>query len=1351
MNKIYKLIWNAREHAYVVTSELARKSGKVVGVKVLTLLGALALSANVASAAEDLVISDKDKANGKDIVFIGNIDSDNDIDSPALPFEVFNLKDGQNIRVELERKGDLGSVWGLNNGTGETTVNIKGDVISSGNLFFPSSVDPAESTDENFLFDDAVSMTNSEQATNLTVNQEESSIIKAKNTGIMASNNGTGSTKINIAGTIAATTAVYADSGEKTQDVTITQSAPSKIEGSVNGIVVNNQGKGATNIDIAGNVSSTGNATIPEDPENPDSERYNSGSGIIAINNINATDLNITQSSATSLIQGGATGITASNSGVGSTTITTAGKVIADGIAENGIGIAASNTQTAKAIHINQTSGNIKGKEKGISASNFGQGNTEITTAGNVTGNKDAGIDVTNMNFDYPDTETRAETKSKTDIIINQTAGSIIGGTDGITAVNETGGKVSVTTAGKVEGKTGAGIQVVSGTAPVSDIDESGEDTSSAFALNKKVATKAGDENGQAYLGGINIVQQSGEIKGVASGIDANNYESGAVNIQVSGNVSATGTQFQEADKPETEYGTGIGINALNDGENTTDLNISQLAESSKILGTAGGISANNFGKGSTTITTIGTVIATGPGEYGSGISAFNGETANAITITQSTGEIKGDQSGILATNTGKGSTVITTAANVTGTKGAGIQANNINWSDTGAKTDIKVDQTAGNITGGTDGIIAVNATGGNITVGVAGKVTGGSGAGIATNIPNGIVSYTTEKTAGISNITLNRGADVSAVSGVAIIDGDNDANVILNGGSKVAGQINLGKGNDTLTINNGSDISGVTVLDGGNDNDTGPDSSTDKLYLNTSMRGSSETSRNGEVGIINWEDINLGESAKLTLTGNLNTQNLNIGSGSELKLDNVSNSATEDSAHEVAVKGNVKNSGSINMVNGNGGDRLTIQGNYHGNKGSKLLMEVTPKQNQADKLHITGDATGRTAIDFTDVSGLGANTAGTKGVEIVSADGKADGEVFTLLRDHVDAGAYEYRLKKSEDNKWNLLSEKIPDTGNKTKPKTAYRREVPLLSAVGAQLRQADSLMLADMHKRIGATPAPDERKAWGRVIANRSDIRQSGVADVRSKGNYAGLQLGSDVWTSNGLRVGGYLGYLHGNLDVDGFASGVDGKVGKNSTKSYFLGAYGNYTRDSGTYLDVVLQGARHNADIKPDNASNSKQKGHGITASVEVGQPFALGSRSWKFEPQAQIMHQWLDLNDIDISGNTKVRQDHDNAWLFRLGGRLEGNYPVNKGVLRPYARLNFFYSPNGADTSSFATKAASTTLRTGASHANTEMAIGGSYEITDKVKAYGEIGHTWSNGNDAHVKSPVNGSVGLRVNW
>lgn len=1335
MNRIYKLIWNAREHAYVVTSELARKSGKVVGAKVLTVVGALALGANVAYAAEDLIISDKEKVNGEDTVFIGSVD-----DNPDNLIKVYRLEDGQNIRVELERKEATGSLFGLNDGTGETTVNIKGDVTSSGHEIFPSSDDD--------VLDDAVSIFNFERTTNLTVNQEESSTIKGKNDGIMAANNGTGFTEINIAGTIAASTAVYANNSEKTQGVAIKQFAASKIEGSVNGIEVNNRGKGATDIDIAGNVSSTGNATLPEDPENPDSERYNSGSGIIAMNYQDSADLNITQSSATSEIRGRAAGIIASNLGAGSTKISTAGTVIADGEANNGIGIAVSNTKTAKAIHINQLSGNIKGKEKGISASNFGQGNTEITTAGDITGTSDIGIDALNQNFNLNNTETKAENKVKTDISVKQTAGSIIGGTDGIRGVNATGGIVSVNTAGKVEGQTGAGIRVVSGIAfPVPD--QNGDGTGSAFTLNKKAATKAGDENGQTSLGGVNIVQQSdGEIKGFDRGIDASNYESGATNIQVSGTVEATGTARLESDKPETEYGTGIGILALNEG-NTTDININQLTKSSKIQGKAGGISAINFGTGSTIITTEGTVIANGPGEYGSGISVYNGETANAITITQNTGEIEGDQNGILATNVGKGSTEITTAANVTGTKSAGIQANNINWNDTGAKTDIKVDQTAGNITGYTNGITAVNATGGNITVGIAGKVTGGSGAGIETSITSGNVSTTTEKSAGISNITLNRGADVSAVSGVAIIDGDNNTNVIVNGGAKVAGKIDLGGGDNTLTIHNGSDISGVTVLDGGKSN-----SNSNSLILGTDLSGSSAEYSNGNASITNWNNITLQESAKLTLTGKLDTDVLTIESGSELELPDT---PTEDGYE---VTGRVINSGSINMQNKHVGDLLTIKGSYEGKEGSKLLMDVTPEQNH-DRLQIEGDAIGKTAIHLQEVSGLGNNTAGTEGISLITVGGGGDAttssddsgsasSVFTLINEHADAGAYEYRLQR-QGGSWRLISEKKQDTGNKIKPKTAYRKEVPLLSAVGAQLRQADSLMLADMHKRIGATPAPDERKAWGRVIANRSDIRQNGVANVRSKGNYAGLQLGSDVWTDNGLRVGGYLGYLHGNLDVDGFASGVDGKVGKNSTKSYFLGAYGNYTRDSGTYLDVVLQGARHNADIKPNGASNSKQKGHGITASVEVGQPFALGSSSWKFEPQAQIMHQWLDLNDIGISGNTKVKQDHNNAWLFRLGGRLEGNYPVNKGLLRPYARLNFFYSPNGADNSTFATKAASTTLSTGASHANTEMAIGGSYEITDKVKAYGEIGHTWSDGNDAHVKSPVNGSVGLKVNW
>ncbi|WLT02622.1 autotransporter outer membrane beta-barrel domain-containing protein [Snodgrassella alvi] len=1889
MNKIYKLIWNAREQAYVVTSELARKSGKVVGAKVVTtVIGALALTANVAqaqcvstseqnqictNAAEEVVISDRDRPDGKDIAFIG-IPSDDPITSQEGVFDVLGLADGQNIRVKVDRTRQKGSLWGINSGTGETTVDISGDVISSGNEMIPGDTDTPK-------FDDAVSITNSEDATNLTVDQTaSSSTIKGENIGITTSNNSDkGSTNINVAGTVQAKVGIYADNGQNSKAINISQAKTGNIEGSVNGIVVNNQGIEAININISGNVTGkgTGTGSVPVDiddtidPMNPNGDIFNTGSGIIAENQENATDINIHQLEESSRIQGTATGISAVNSGTGSTTITTVGTVIADGPEKNGTGISVFNGETANAINITQTTGSIKGKETGIAATNLGKGDTEITTGGDVTGTSSAGIQATNINW--------TDSGEKRGIAVNQTGGSITGGTDGISAINTTGGAVSVETSGQVTGNAGAGILAVSGTADVDTDDVSIDDwyssqklagkniadsslaSSEGINVIQKDKDKDGDGDGDitgfnsgievnnhgsgatnieingkvkatstetvlenpkdlnsnkyntsngiivsnganttdinisqlkesseirggaagistvnsgtgsttintagkviadgpgingtgisAYNGetanainitqttgsiegketgivatnlgkgdtkittggnvtgtsgagiqatninwadsgekrgiavnqtggsitggtdgisainttggavsvetsgqvtgnagagilavsgtadaddvsiddwynsqklagkniadstrasseGINVTQNDGDITGFNSGIEVNNHGSGATNIKINGKVKATSTETVLEDSNDlnsSKYNTSNGI-IVSNGANTTDINISQLKESSEIRGGAAGISTVNSGTGSTTINTAGKVIADGLGINGTGISAYNGETANAINITQTTGSIEGKETGIAATNLGKGDTKITTGGNVTGTSGAGIQATNIDWADSGEKRGIAVNQTGGSITGGTDGISAINTTGGAVSVETSGQVTGNAGAGIlavsgtadaddvsiddwynsqklagkniadstrassegikvtqnggnitgfnngievnnhgsgATNIKingkvkatstetvlenpedlnsskyntsNGIIvsnganttdinisqlkesseirggaagistvnsgtGSTTITTAGTvsaadglgingtgisayngetanainitqttgsiegketgiaatnlgkgdtkittggdvtgtsgagiqatnidwadsgekrgiavnqtggsitggtdgisainmtggavsietsgkvaggtgagistnglpasnSSIILNKGADVSAASGNAIEDGDSNSLVTINSGAKVTGNINLGHGSDILTINNGADITGLTMLDGGNDIDDGKDNSNDQLYLNTNLRGSSTSNSVGDVGIVNWENIHLGQSARLTLTGDLNTQNLNIGSGAEVQLDKIDNSSGKN---EVAISGNVNNAGNINLVNDNVGDRLTIQGDYHGEKGSKLLLEVTPEQNNADKLHIGGNASGETAIDLTEVSGLGASTAGTNGIEIVSVDGTADGDIFTLLRDHVDAGAYEYRLQKSEDNKWNLYSEKMQETGTKT----TYRREVPLYSAVSAQLHQADSLMLGDMHKRIGATPTPDERMSWGRVIANRSDIRQNGTANTRSKGNYSGLQVGSDIWSNNGLRIGGYLGYLHGNLDVNGFASGINGKVGKNSTKSYFLGAYGNYTRDNGAYMDVVLQGARHNVDIKPDGTSNSKQKGHGVTASIEVGQPFAIGSSSWKFEPQAQIIHQWLDLNDTDISGNTTVKQDHDNAWLFRLGGRLEGNYQVNKGVFHPYARVNFFYSPNGANHTTFKTKAASTTLNAGASHANTEMAIGGSYDITDKVKAYGEIGHTWSNGGDSHVKSPVNGSVGLKVNW
>ena len=1061
-------------------------------------------------------------------------------------------------------------------------------------------------------------------------------------------------------------------------------------------LTVNANNKNITDIDATNN-SQNGAITI-----NTTQDMLTSDTKGIYINNA-GTDVNLSTAAVHSKQR---KGISINNGGNGSTKITANDDIISD----TDDAIYAVNNAGSKDLFI--TTKTVLGQAHGIYAYNNGTGSTTLIVNKGIESRTTDAIWVNNVNT------------SSTNLNVT-TRQAVLGHTNGIYAYNNGTGNTTIETK-DVQGKDGNGI----------------------FSENH---------------GGKLTIATSGTIEGTSNGIYAINSGNGSTDITSTGNVIATS-------------GNGIFVN---NGNNTNELNIN----TNLISGTDNGIYATNNGTGTTTIRNKASVTA----DKNTGISVTNTNQAQGLDIESLV--INAGTNGIVANNHAYGATQITSNGSITATRGYGI------WAENGERaTDIRIIQSGGTIKGGISGIEVHNFGSGSTELNLANQITGGSKAGI----------FIQDKPNSETTITLNTGTSVSAASGLAISDEDGNANVTLDSGSKVIGRIELGNGSDTLSINRGANISNITVVDGGDDTSS-DDGMTDTLNINQSLTGSTTGNNNGVAGniaILNWEKINLAQNSTLSLSGDLNTNQLNIGNGTTVNLIG--------SLRQAQINGDVFNSGNINLNSNFTGDNLTINGNYQGN-GGKLTLDLklnsalkdndSIADNTADKLTVQGNVTGKTTIRFASIDGLGGDTGNTNGIELVHINGNSTGDAFALEGDHLDRGAYEYHLFKGDlqqnGNNWYLRSQKQTnpgddnsggdnsggdnsggnnsggnnsggnnsggnnsgngnsgDSGTTTKPsklRPLYRKEVPLFAAVASQLRQADSLMLANMHQRIGSTPLPDERMSWGRVIASRTDTQQNGPANARTTGNYAGLQLGSDIWSNNGWRAGGYVGYLHGNLDVDGFTSGIDTRAGKNTTKSYFIGAYGNYTRENGAYADFVIQGARHHVDIKPDNNPTGKQKGHGVTASVEIGQPFTLGSSNWKLEPQAQIIHQWLDLNDSDISGRTTVSHGHNNAWLFRLGGRLEGSYQLNKGSLRPYARVNFFYSPDGADHTSYITNVATTRLNAGASHASTELAIGGTYDITNKVKAYGEIGHTWSNGGDAHTKAPVNGSVGLKINW
>lgn len=207
----------------------------------------------------------------------------------------------------------------------------------------------------------------------LTLDQQSgSSISSSSSYGISATNIGSGSTNISLAGDVyglyaalVVTNGSVPASGITPTDLTFTQSGGT-IASQLTAASITNEGIGSTNVTINGKI-------------------IGGSSGISVYNGDNTTDLVFTQAGGS--IVGEYVGIYTHNSGTGSSKIIITGDVVGGNNNDYGRdGINAYNRSSATDLTISQKAGIISGKAFGISAANKGSGVTEITTAGVVEG-----------------------------------------------------------------------------------------------------------------------------------------------------------------------------------------------------------------------------------------------------------------------------------------------------------------------------------------------------------------------------------------------------------------------------------------------------------------------------------------------------------------------------------------------------------------------------------------------------------------------------------------------------------------------------------------------------------------------------------------------------------------------------------------------------------------------------------------------------------------------------------------------------------------------------------------------------------------------------------------------------
>lgn len=608
------------------------------------------------------------------------------------------------------------------------------------------------------------------------------------------------------------------------------------------------------------------------------------------------------------------------------------------------------------------------------------------------------------------------------------------------------------------------------------------------------------------------------------------------------------------------------------------------------------------------------------------------------------------------------------------------------------------------------------------------------------------------------------------AGDGGAIDTNGNDVSLL----TAVGGSGNLAKqGDGTLTLTQDSSFQGETTIsngtlqlgNGGNSGSVPGNivnlatlvvNRANTLDLNGIISGTGDFIQRGEGttvlnGLNTWSGYTLVENGTLLAGG----ENRFSSASSHI----VSSHGLLDTGGHNQTVADLVNQGTVNLRGASVGSTLTVQGDYVGLDGT---LKIAARQNSpgvADHLVIDGGtASGTTLLDI-DVTRLGEPTEGD-GILVVDAinggvtTAQTTKDAFTIGSDYLTAGAWKYQLFAGDIN----------GAGEDWFLRAGYRPDVPGFDTLPSIIRQADLFVLGTLHLRQGDerpyradNPADQEGRFWARYLTKTVDQKLDDATGSTSHSQYNGMQMGLDLWQDDKWRAGMYTTFMDIDSAIDG-NTGMSGGAAYNSTFSTYLGSYATWTDTDGLYVDNVLQYGYHSVDLKNmTDHETYHPDGNSVTASVEVGKPWHFGDSGWAFEPQAQLIWQWSDFDDVTLNdpAKTRVNVNADSAVIGRLGARLTAEYDTNHGIVKPYVRVNYWQElTDGQDEVTYRNTANSdgkTTLKANQQFSATEAAVGATWMVTDDVQAYTEVGKTWDNSGKTSLDADISASLGMKIRF
>ena len=667
-------------------------------------------------------------------------------------------------------------------------------------------------------------------------------------------------------------------------------------------------------------------------------------------------------------------------------------------------------------------------------------------------------------------------------------------------------------------------------------------------------------------------------------------------------------------------------------------------------------------------------------------------------------------------------------------------------------------------VSGGTSGLKAQN--GGNITVEADNVTVTSDGAGIVSMNSPKAVNTETNVSITADTLTVHAGTDAAllvqnstqdetvmedkkrATLDVSARNIDLRSNAVgissySNGKMNISGELITidaptaieARGYSTTDINTGK--AGTVVIKGDIDFGTpGPKHGSGNIIdatVNLNLTGEN-SSWSGNVSR-SWpsEDVGGSESEQNKVGNKGAGLNLVLSNGAQWNPTVIKGGAGADNTtkQSMALTNLTMNNGVINIEDVN----QTV--NVQNMQGSGGTVNVAAQANSDGTLKSASLKVG-SAVDSSEIGGGQAGSASghlAVNYQGINADdlGADTAAAMTQLASNIQAQGATQTQTVAEGDVAGMVVAQVNEDGNVSAVTESANSVMGSLHQIAQNNFLVFRSQMNDMDKRMGdLRTMPQASGMWARAIAGQSEYKSM-------HNTYQTLQIGAD------RRIGNFLiGATASYTDGDGSL-----KNGSSDDKNYSFGLYGGWLGDDGQFVDVTLKRHHTQSDYDLYYTRGEKVDGSmhtsGTSLSVEYGRRFNIANTNYYLEPQAELMYGHLDSADYTTGNGVRIDQDAIKSLVGRLGiaagwvsPEKTGSAYIKASVLNDWEAESDIRASKDGISRKYSEDMGGTWG---------EFALGGTWNISKNLAAYGEIETTAGN----PVRTTYQASGGIRYSF